>query len=133
LRRDPLQIGSVLVDANRMLLFEFCLEPCLDHYIFHADAVATRQTHHAVGNGSRFDLLRDYLLRFFPAEHRVTVLASGVSLGAPALQQSVALGELERASAALAEGASIFIPGLRPKQVNRAVYQALRASVSAVE
>lgn len=131
LRRDPLQMGSVLVDANRLLLFEFHLEPCLDHYIFHADAVATRQTHHTAGNGSRFDLLQAYLLRFFPAEHQVTVIASGVSLGAPALQQSVALGELERAGAALSDGASIFVPGSKPKHVNRAVYEALRASAPA--
>ena len=41
LSHDPLERGSVLVDANRLLLFEYHIEPSLDYYIYHVCSIGT--------------------------------------------------------------------------------------------
>jgi hypothetical protein len=128
LHRDPLERGSVLLDATRLLLFQFRLEPCLDHYIYHVDSVASRILSDAGGNGSRCDLLRDYLLRFYPAQHRVKLIGSDSGQGEVPVFMELELGQLELAAEWLAIGVSLFIPALRPKQIDREVYALLQGS-----
>jgi uncharacterized protein YabN with tetrapyrrole methylase and pyrophosphatase domain len=125
LRRDPLEAGSVLVDANRLLLFELGIEPRLDYFIYHVDSVATRQTAHAGGNGSRWDLLRDYLLRFYPPDHEAIVVSSGIGPDEGAVLVRARLAELGSAADQMGQGASLFVPALRRKTFNRAFYSLL--------
>ena len=128
LRRDPLEAGSVIVDATRLLLFELVMESRLDYYIYHVDAIATRVLANAGGNGSRFDLLRDYLLRFYPAGHVAKVISSQVGLGDAPDSLDVSIGELESAAFYMDRGASLFIPGVRPTKVDRGIYSLLVSS-----
>jgi hypothetical protein len=128
LRRDPLERGSVLLDATRLLLFQFTLEPCLDHYIYHVDSVASRVLSNAGGNGSRCDLLRDYLLKFYPAQHKVKLIGSDSGQGEKPVMMELELGQLEAAADWMAIGVSLFVPALRPKKIDREVYALLQGS-----
>ncbi len=56
--------------------------------------------------------LKDYLLRFFPPSHRVTIIESPVELGFEARKTEVAVGELETAAPACNYNASAFVPAL---------------------
>lgn len=127
LRRDPLHRGSVLLDANRVLLFEPTLDPTLDCYIFHVDSVATAKTAAGDERHGRRDLLQSYLLRFYPPEHRVTIVASAIG-DEPAALVEVPLAEFEAAARLMSQGATLFLPAMRPRSLNRAVRDLLVAS-----
>lgn len=120
LRRDPLRHGSVLVDSNRLLLFEQTIDTTMDCYIFHVDAVATRKTASGESSHGRRDLLQSYLLRFYPKDHRVVVIASAVGHEAAATLE-VPLAELEAAATLMSQGATLFLPARLPRTVNRVV------------
>jgi uncharacterized protein YabN with tetrapyrrole methylase and pyrophosphatase domain len=127
LRRDPLHRGSVLLDANRALLFEPTLDPTIDCYIFHVDSVATRKTANGDEGHGRRDLLQAYLLRFYPPEHLVTIVASAVG-DEPAATVEVPLADFEAAAQLMSQGATLFLPAMRPRSLNRAVRDLLLAS-----
>jgi uncharacterized protein YabN with tetrapyrrole methylase and pyrophosphatase domain len=127
LRRDPLARGSVLIDANRLLLFDAQLNPSLDHYVFHAGSVATRKTLQPGREHGDLELLKNHLLRFYPADHKVKVVASSVLQDDGGIHE-VELGQLERGSRGLAEGATLFVPALPPQRVNKEVRDRLRGT-----
>lgn len=59
---DPLERGTVLVDANRLLLFDFRIDPSLDCYIFHASSVASPVVNRRDPKlSNRIELLQDKL------------------------------------------------------------------------
>jgi precorrin-3B methylase len=78
LRRDALENGSVLVDANRLLLFDYEIEPNLDYYIFHVCSIGTARTYRRQPwRENRIDELRNKLLRHYEKTHKVALVTVG--------------------------------------------------------
>jgi hypothetical protein len=120
LSRDPLERGSVIIDANRLLLLQFHLDSSLDHYIYHVCSVGVAQTNFRdPSRGNRLDLLRDYLLRFFPATHEATLVSSAVRPGESARRLQCPIGELERLLPNLTFESTLYIAGDRPTGIDR--------------
>lgn len=47
LELDPLERGSTVLDANRLLLFEYHLELSMNHFIYHICSVGTERVHYS--------------------------------------------------------------------------------------
>jgi len=108
-----------LVDANRLLLFEFSIEPSLDYYIFHIGSVGNRFTHYSHPSlNNRIDLLRSYLLKFYPPDHEV-ILISAATSAREGSHVRVPLCRLEVILAVVHYASTLFVPGLRPSSFNR--------------
>lgn len=128
LARDPLSRGSVLLDANRMLLFKMALNPALDHYIFHAGSVATRHTLGAAQSFGHLDLLKAHLLRYYSERHEIQLVVSAV-LPADGCLRALPLKDLERGLSLLEDGATLFIPAQRPTSIDQEVLNHLRGDL----
>lgn len=127
--RDPLERGSILLDANRLLLLEFQLEPSFDLYIYHVSSIGCPRTNFLDPAGSnRIDLLQAYLLKFYPPEHEAILVSSSAHAGAAGSLERTSIGRLAGLGPSLQYGASLFIPGARPKRVNREFLSLLKAS-----
>lgn len=120
LRRDPLERGSIILDANRLLLFEFRLDPSLDLYIYHVSSIGCPRTNFSnPSTSNRIDLLQAYLLKFYPPEHEAIIISSAARVDATGSLLRTSIDRLTQFIVSLHYGSSLFIPGARPRKVNR--------------
>lgn len=126
--RDPLDRGSLMIDANRLLLFNQTLNPEIDTYVYHVCSVGNSATDfREPWRGNRLELLRDQLRKFWPADHVVEFLHSpdGKDAG-PARVVATTVGSLHEAVRDVHFGMTLFVPGVRPKSVDREFLNLLR-------
>lgn len=129
LKRDPLERGSVILDVNRLLLFQLTLEPVLDYYLYHICSIGTNRTN--VSNPAKdnaLHLLKEKLLDYYPQHHKVILIHSAEHPGEVVHIIDGIVGELEKLLPQITFSSSLFIPGVRPKVIDRNYLQRLRAS-----
>jgi hypothetical protein len=112
LKRDPLEHGTLIVDANRMLLFNYILDPQLDVYVYHICSVGTTRTRYGdPGSQNRVHLLRDILLRFYQPDHPFVLLSSEQTAGLGRVRITGTIGKLEEIQDTASFASTLFIPG----------------------
>jgi hypothetical protein len=119
LRRDAAP-GLQIYEANSLLLHQ--LQPRTDlacllmqPSVFGTSYVAIDRLPTALAMRP----LRDYLLRFYPAAHRVCFVSTATTAGRPPVVDHFALGDLGGTeSAPQALGRSLFLPPARPLEVD---------------
>lgn len=115
LKRDPLTQGSVIIDANWMLLYSYVPNPKLDHYIFHVGSIGTHRTYRQTpATDNHLDFLKAALLRSFSINHPFVLIESPVG---PDLQSTYCegvIGSLEKIIDFIHFGTTLFIPGIPP-------------------
>ncbi len=75
--RDPLELGSTIIDANRLLLFQLNLNPSIDTYIYHVCSVGTSKTSfEEPWKSNRIDLLERHLLKYYNKETDIELIYS---------------------------------------------------------
>lgn len=127
--RDPLEYGSVIIDANRLILFSHKICPEFDYYIYHICSVGTRKTNiddpsadNAIG------LLQEHLLGAYPPDHRCKIIESnGAGVGSASIVVEVAIQDLPSALDDVTFGTTLFIPSIGRPPVNQAVLDLMMA------
>lgn len=127
--RDPLEFGSVIIDANRLILFSNKLCPEFDYYIYHICSVGTRKTNiddpsadNAIG------LLQEHLLSAYPPEHMCKIIESnGAGVGSASIVVEVAIKDLPSALDDVTFGTTLFIPSVGRPPVNQTVLDLMMA------
>lgn len=128
--RDPLDRGSLMIDANRLLLFQQKLNPEIDTYIYHVCSVGNSATDfREPWRHNRLDLLQARLREFWPDDHVIEFLHSPESDRASAVRVLTAtVGTLDHHLRDVHFGMTLWVPGLRPRTVDRHFLQLLRPS-----
>jgi hypothetical protein len=115
LRRDPLLNASLVIDANRLLYYRYRIDPRTDCYVYHVCSIGTRRAHQRTPwRDNKLELLRDYLLGFYPRDHPAVLVQSGVGSGTEPLLHSGVVGELALLKSRLTFGTTLFVPGVTP-------------------
>lgn len=92
---DPLERGCVVVDANRLLLFDFDHDPRLGMLIYHSSSVGTSRTNfREPWRSNRLELLQQKLLTVFGAARRVEIVRSRSGPQDPGLRLGTTVAEL---------------------------------------
>ncbi|MES2057482.1 MAG: SAM-dependent methyltransferase [Pseudomonadota bacterium] len=127
--RDPLEYGSVIIDANRLLLFSHRICPEFDYYIYHICSVGTRKTNIDDSSADNaIGLLQQHLLAAYPAEHRCKIIESnGAGIDSASVAVEVAIGNLPSALGEVTFGTTLFIPSIGRPPVNEVVLDLLMA------
>lgn len=73
---DPASMGLIQFEANYCLMFRPKLDPAVPCLIWQPGAVETRGYNPARSKPERFFRLRDYLLEFYPPEHKIAFATS---------------------------------------------------------
>jgi uncharacterized protein YabN with tetrapyrrole methylase and pyrophosphatase domain len=124
---DPLEYGSVIIDANRLLLFEIQLNPLLEHYIYHISSIGTALTNFTEPTSvNRLDLLREYLLRYFPPHHPAMLISSATAPDSHAERTELQLENLMDFASSIHYGHSLYIPHTKHVRLNEEFLRFLR-------
>lgn len=115
LQIDPLERGTCLVDANRLLLFQYPLNTQIDTFIYHVSSVGNSRTD-TLDCTQRNDIpqLQEYLLQFYSAEKFVSLCQASNFKNHSSQYKNIRLGELEAFSKSIDTGTTLFIPADKP-------------------
>jgi uncharacterized protein YabN with tetrapyrrole methylase and pyrophosphatase domain len=121
---DPIEEGSCLVDANRLVLYDYHMDPCLNYIIYHVCSIGNENTDYqtpTVRNAVFF--LKEKLIKHFPIEHDIFLLTSSSS-DADAVKIKGEIKELDQLLENVSFASSLFIPALLPRatQINKKFY-----------
>lgn len=120
LHLDPLERGTVLLDANRLLLLQFQIEVSLNYFIYHICSVGTAKTHFSNPHiNNRLDLLANYLRSYYPSSHPVALVSSATATNHDPKLTQFSLAELERHIDSIDFATTLFVPAANPRQVDR--------------
>jgi uncharacterized protein YabN with tetrapyrrole methylase and pyrophosphatase domain len=124
--RDALERGTVMVDANRLLLLDLALEPCFDHYVFHVCSVGTSRIFRKhPWKENRLELLQEKLLQYFPPAHLVQLVSVSPHPRAPYMH-TLPLEEMRGLKDVLSFNSTLFIPSIEAKHLSRSFMDILR-------
>lgn len=116
LRFDPCTQGVQMYEATDVLLRKRPIQPDVPCFLWQIGTVGTRIYTEASSKPSRFSRIKDYLMNFYPPEHRmVAVYSSDIPLMPPTLTEFT-LNSIEEHAGSLHQGVTLFIPpvNLRP-------------------
>lgn len=114
---DPLEQGTALIDANRLLLFKYTLEPALCYFIYHVCSVGNSRTNFLnPSENNRIDLLIDYLLKFYPRNKEVYLCRAPNGQNERAVIFKTTIIELN--SSDIDYSTSLYLPAEKPSSLN---------------
>jgi hypothetical protein len=119
LGRDPLEYGSLIVDANRLLLFDLTIDTSVDVYVYHVCSVGQPIVARLAANtGSNLKELKAKLAKSYPLSHEVSLVNAGLGDVEGNSFPTCPLGELDSVSALIDYNTSLFIPAIPVDVVN---------------
>lgn len=132
LSRDPLEKGSIIIDANRLLLFKHPIDPTIDYYIYHVCSVGTAKTHFKdASQNNHIQFLKNHLLTAFSSTSEIVLIQSSEKFELGVKITRSKLGDLDRMLNQINFSTSLFIPGIRPKQVDESFLELIDPSFKA--
>lgn len=121
LKIDPIERGSIILDANRLLLFQYNIDPCLHIFIYHVCSIGTAKVHlRNPENENKINSLKNYLLQYYPEDHETHLLSSQTNDDQEEIRHSVKIKDLdlEKLISCVHFGTSLYIPPLNPKRID---------------
>ena len=115
--QDPLEEGSCVVDANRLILYNYDMDRRLNYYIYHVCSIGNRFTdftNPTSRNKSTF--LRQKLLRHYGKEQEVRLVKSSISGSTQATLIRGTVGALDDLLGQVDFASSLFIPASLPTE-----------------
>ncbi len=123
---DPLEHGTQILDANRILLFNYQLEVSLDTFIYHVCSVGCSQTHLSDASlSNRLDLLQEALLNVYPSHHKLKLISSSIKSQGQAQIVECDLIDLKNNLNRIHFGTTLYVPSLKPRSIDRAFLKLL--------
>lgn len=112
LNLDPLEKGSMMLDANRLLLLNLPLSPLMNIFLYHVCSVGTSHTHiHDNSKENRLDQLQQYLLQYYEPNHQLMFLHSSTDLNGNSTLDRFELKNLTNKVHDVHIGVTLVIPG----------------------
>lgn len=124
---DPLEQGTVLLDANRLLLFQYKLERALAYFIYHVCSIGNSKTNFINPSlDNRVDLLKNYLLKYYPESKEVFLcrISSGKNESSTHFRSTV--GELNTCASKIDYKTTLYVPADTPSRLDWEYLKLLR-------
>ncbi|MGA8164277.1 MAG: SAM-dependent methyltransferase [Waddliaceae bacterium] len=124
---DPLEQGSVILDANRLLLFQYILEPSLGYFIYHVSSIGNSTTNFLnPAHGNNIGLLQNYLLNFYPKDKNVIFCRIANGLKEKSTRFTACISEIEHLVDLIDYSTTLYIPPEIPRRLDQRYLQLLR-------
>lgn len=130
---DPLEQGTALLDINRLLLFQYSIEPALSYFLYHASSVANQKTNFLdPSSENRIDLLKNYLLKFYSGEKKMLLcrMATGANQEPSIIETTVA--ELDTRVSSIDFATTLYLPPEIPRGIDWGYLDLLRRHNKAI-
>lgn len=110
LKLDIGEDGVQIYNAGGVLARDTVLNPAAGCFILQIGALTAAATRSATSRPEEISRLKNYLLKFYPPEHRASVVESAVEIGFESRVTEIELGRLDELDAAFNYNASLYLP-----------------------
>lgn len=116
---DPLEQGTVLLDVNRLLLFQYRLQPELSYFIFHASSIGNSTTNFLNPSlDNRIDILKTYLLKYYPEDKELFLCRASNGKNENSTMIRTTILELDISLGKIDYSTTLYIPPEKPTQLD---------------
>jgi uncharacterized protein YabN with tetrapyrrole methylase and pyrophosphatase domain len=116
LKLDPAE-GLQMYEATDLLLRQIPLQPDIACLIWQIGAVETRLYSRSTSKPERFSRTKNYLLKYYPPEHKVTAVYSSSFPLVPSQLTTLALKDMEMYAEDLSSGVTLYIPPVQVRPI----------------
>lgn len=126
---DPLESGTAIIDANRLILFKYMLEPALCYFIYHICSVGNSRTNYLnPADNNYITLLKDYLLNFYPKDKIIFLCRMSTKKNQHSEKIPLSISDLDKNLNLISFCTTLFIPSSEPKHLDFNFLSLLRSS-----
>lgn len=112
---DPLEEGTCIVDANRLILFNYTMDTVLNYYIYHVCSIGNTKTDYlAPQTRNRVSFLKEKLLQHYSEDHNAVLLSAVTQVGEQPDKILGTVGDLDSLFQKVSFKHSLFIPQITP-------------------
>lgn len=112
---DPLEAGTTMVDANRLLLFKYRIEPAQCYFIYHVCSVGNSRTNYQnSSDGNQISRLKNYLLKFYTKDKIVYLCRMSNGKGQQSEKIPITIATLDENLSLIDFSTTLFIPAEDP-------------------
>jgi hypothetical protein len=124
---DPIDRGTNLLDANRILLFKKSIDPTSSSFIYHVCSTGNSKAWYKdPNNGNRLELLQDYLVRTYGSKHPCTFIMCNTNSSRKSNLITTELGLLTNHRDHITFLTTLFVPAAKPTSVDRSFLRLLQ-------
>lgn len=74
---DPLEEGVSVLDVNRLIIYDYAMEPCINYFIYHVCSIGNSNTDYSSPQTSnKVTYLKSKLLKHYPANTTIFLLSA---------------------------------------------------------
>jgi len=124
---DPLEQGTVLLDANRLLLFQYELECAFSYFIYHICSIGNSKTNFSNPSlDNRIDLFKNYLLKYYPKDKEVFLCRISNEKNEESNHFQSTVGELDNCLSKIDYSTTLYLPAEKPRRMDFEYLKLLR-------
>ena len=107
-------------EATDVLLRKGAIQPDVPCFLWQIGTVGSRLYTQASSKPDRFSKIREYLLNFYPADHRMLAVYSPAMPLVPPMLTECTLDKIEEHASDLHQGVTVFLPpiNMRPPELD---------------
>ncbi|XGC80102.1 SAM-dependent methyltransferase [Bdellovibrio bacteriovorus] len=126
---DPLEKGTSILDANRLLLFKYSLDPSINYFLYHVCSVGTSKVHFKnASKDNELTLLQVYLEKTFNQEKLIYLCKASNGKDHQSEYIPLKLKALAQHLHLIDFGTTLYIPGEKPTNIDFDFLKLLRGN-----
>lgn len=114
---DPLEEGVSILDVNRLIIYDYAMDPCINYFIYHVCSIGNANTDYLSPQASnKVTYLKSKLLNHYPANTIIFLLSASTQKGQSADKLQGVLSELEALLSKVTYRHTLYIPSSLPSK-----------------
>ncbi len=127
LKLDILENGTTLIDINRALLYEQRINTECDHFFYHVCSVANPiADFQGLRDGNRLDLLKSYLLNFYPKNHPIALVRAANSIRESSTVLHFTVEQVDQLWKEINFSTTLYVPALKNNLINLKILEVMQ-------
>ena len=114
---DPLEEGVSILDANRLIIYDYAMDPCINYFIYHVCSIGNANTDYSSPQTSnKVMYLKSKLLKHYPANTPIFLLSASTQKGQCADKLQGELSDIETLLSKVTYRHTLYIPRSLPNK-----------------
>ncbi|MBC7420070.1 MAG: hypothetical protein H7328_05015 [Bdellovibrio sp.] len=134
LKLDILENGTSLIDINRALLYNQTINTQCDHFFYHVCSVANPiADFRGFFGGNRLDLLKEYLLKYYPKNHPIALVKAANSIDEASMILNYTVEQVDQLNKEINFSTTLYIPALKNHSIDLSILKIIQQQAGSHE
>ncbi|XAV88418.1 MAG: SAM-dependent methyltransferase [Candidatus Symbiodolus clandestinus] len=114
---DPLEEGVSLLDANRLIIYDYKMDSCINYFIYHVCSIGNSNTDFSSPQlSNKVSYLKSKLIKHFEGKHKIYLLSASTKNGELPDKLEGNISDLERLLSQVTYRHTLYVPSIPPNK-----------------